>query len=70
MKKPTCRITFNGKELEVEQNFVFWPDNDIPIASFAGKSPYRAIIIEGKIWAGYNPRLSTTNVASTVCKKK
>jgi hypothetical protein len=70
MKKPTCWFTLNGKELEVEQNFVFWPDNDIPIASFTGQSPHRAIIIVGKIWAGYNPRLSATNIASTICEEK
>jgi hypothetical protein len=69
-KKPTSWLTLNFKELKIEQNFVFSPDIDKPIASFAGKSPHRAIIILGKIWAGYNPRVCTTNVASTVCEGK
>jgi len=66
LRKLTWWVTLNSKGLEVEQNFVCWPDNDIPIASFAGISPIRAIVTVGEIWAGYNAGLCTTNIASTV----
>jgi hypothetical protein len=49
---------------------MFGPDNDIPVARFARKSTNRTIIIGGEIWAGYNSRLCTTDVVSTICEEE
>jgi len=49
---------------------MFGPDKDIPVARFARKSTQRTIIIEGEIWAGYDPRFCTTDVTSTICEEE